>query len=83
MSVEVLVISGSPIVVVMGNPPCIRCGYGDECEYSGIKMLHGPDATVASVGVRQFDGNEALAHEAKKLGQKIRAAVLGTHPSPV
>ena len=26
-------------VRVSGNVPCIRCGYGDECEVSGLKMI--------------------------------------------
>ncbi len=63
-------------MVVLGNVPCIRCGYGDTCPVSGIKMIHGPDATVESVGVKTFEQDEALGQYARELGEKLRAAVL-------
>jgi hypothetical protein len=66
-------------MVILGNPPCIRCGYGDQCEFSGVKMLHGPDATVASLGVRRFEDEESLVNGARELGVKIRAAVLAVN----
>lgn len=69
-------------LVILGNVPCIRCGYGDSCAYSGVKMLHGPEATVASLGVRQFEGDEVLLRGARELGQKIRAALSAAGPSP-
>ncbi|MBN2475920.1 MAG: flavodoxin family protein [Pirellulales bacterium] len=64
-------------LVVEGNVPCIRCGRGDACPASGVKVLHGPEATVASVGVRTFEEDESLLRNAEQLGEKIRAAVLG------
>ncbi len=63
-------------MVVLGNVPCIRCGYGDQCEMSAIKMLGGAEATVASFGVHRFEASDALQQNARDLGQKIRAAVL-------
>jgi len=66
-------------MVILGNAPCIRCGYGDQCEFSGVKMLHGPDATVASLGVRRFEDGEPLVNGARELGVKIRAAVLAVN----
>ncbi|MFW5693130.1 MAG: flavodoxin family protein [Thermoguttaceae bacterium] len=63
-------------LVLEGNLPCIRCGRGDTCEVSGIKMMHGPDATVASVGVHTFEEDDALVAQAAQLGQALRAAVL-------
>ena len=77
MMEEAMVNVGS--MVILGNPPCIRCGYGDQCEFSGIKMLHGPEATVASVGVRQFEEGDALVNGARELGAKIRVAVLAAN----
>ena len=62
-------------MVVLGNVPCIRCGYGDTCPVSGIKMIHGPDATVESAGVKTFEQDEALGQTAQELGEKLRAAV--------
>jgi hypothetical protein len=63
-------------MVVLGNVPCIRCGHGDECPASGIHMIHGPQATVASVGVRRFEDDPSLLASAQTLGEKIRKAVL-------
>ena len=62
-------------MIILGNVPCIRCGHGDPCEMSGIKMLSGPDATVASVGVRSFAAQPPLLQAARELGERIRAAV--------
>jgi multimeric flavodoxin WrbA len=62
-------------LVLLGNAPCIRCGHGDSCEMSGVKMVFGPAATVQSLGVRQFDGDAMMLQSAQMLGQKIREAV--------
>ena len=58
-------------VVVRGNVPCIRCGFGDECAVSGLKMLFGAEATVASVGVQNAEEQSATIEMAIKLGNKI------------
>ena len=63
-------------LVVEGNVPCIRCGHGDSCPVSGAKMVHGPDATVESIGVNTFEEDEKLLASARELGEKIRTAVL-------
>lgn len=63
-------------MVVLGNVPCIKCGYGDQCEMSAVKMLGGPGSTVESFGVHRFETNDALQQNARELGRKIRAAVL-------
>lgn len=63
-------------MVVHGNVPCIRCGRGDACPLSGIRMLFGPEATVASAGVNTFEEDQSLLEQAKELGEKIRRAVL-------
>jgi len=63
-------------LVILGNVPCIKCGHGDECEMSGVKMLFGEDATVDSVGVNTFEGDAALQESARQLAAKIREAVV-------
>lgn len=60
-------------VRVYGNVPCIKCGHGDECRMTGITMIYGPDATVASVGVRSFEEQPAAVKAAVELGQGIAA----------
>ncbi|MBI4027750.1 MAG: flavodoxin family protein [Verrucomicrobia bacterium] len=63
-------------MVVLGNVPCIKCGHGDDCSMSGIKMLYGPEATVASVSIHKFENDAALLNTARDLGQAIRRAVV-------
>lgn len=53
----------------------LKCGHGDQCAMSGVKMLHGPEATVASVGVRRFEDDAGLLDVARAFGRKIREAV--------
>lgn len=60
-------------VRVYGNVPCIKCGHGDECRMTGITMLYGPDATVASVGVKSFEEQPGAVQAAVELGKVIAA----------
>jgi multimeric flavodoxin WrbA len=62
-------------MVLIGNVPCLRCGHGDECAVSGVKMIYGPEATVASVGVRQFEADASTLAAADDLAARIRAAL--------
>jgi multimeric flavodoxin WrbA len=68
-------------MVVLGNVPCIRCGHGDDCPVSGVKMVHGPQATVASVGVHALEDDDHLQQTAKELAGKIREAVSAAGPA--
>jgi multimeric flavodoxin WrbA len=62
-------------VKVHGNVPCVKCGHGDECKMTGIKMLYGPDATVDSVGIETFEQQPEAMEAAAELGRKIAAAL--------
>ncbi len=64
-------------MVLQGNVPCIRCGHGDDCQVSGIHMLHGPEATVASVGVSSFDPGGEHHAAVREMAEKIRGVVEG------
>lgn len=64
-------------VRVKGNVPCIKCGFGDECQMSGIHMLHGPDATVCTVGVNTFEDQTQAMESAVKLGKDIADKING------
>ena len=65
-------------LVVLGNVPCLRCGYGDDCPTSGLKFIHGPDATVDTVPVRAMEDDPQVAEAARGIAEKIRQAVLLT-----
>ena len=62
-------------LVLLGNVPCIRCGHGDECELSGVRLVHGPQATVARAPVRQFEDHAEAVARAEELGRKLRDAL--------
>ena len=63
-------------LIVLGNVPCIRCGYGDACPMSGVKALHGLDATIETAGVNAMENDPKVAQTAKEIAAKIRQAVL-------
>lgn len=62
-------------VKILGNVPCIKCGYGDECKMSGVKMIYGPNATVKSVGINRFEERPEAVNAARELGKKIAQAL--------
>jgi multimeric flavodoxin WrbA len=58
-------------VKILGNVPCVKCGYGDECKMSAVKMIYGSDATVDSVGIKAFEKQPIALDAAQELGRKI------------
>ena len=62
-------IGGVPIV---GNMPCVNCGEV-QCQQSGLKILHGSDATLARVGVRSLEDDPDSIAALKKLGEDLTA----------
>jgi multimeric flavodoxin WrbA len=62
-------------VKVLGNVPCLSCGRGDDCGLSGLKVLHGPDATVDSVAVNRFEDQPEAVAAARALGAAIGEAL--------
>jgi multimeric flavodoxin WrbA len=61
---------------IQGNVPCIRCGFGDQCKMSGIRMLYGPTATIDSVGIKTFESQPLNVDAAGELGRKIAEALI-------
>ena len=59
-------------VRILGNVPCLKCGKGDECEMSGIKLIYGPAGTVDSTEIHTLDQQPDAVKEASELGKKIR-----------
>lgn len=62
-------------VKILGNVPCIKCGNGDTCKMSAIKMMSGPEATVDSVGINTFEKQPLSFDAARELGEKIGEAL--------
>lgn len=65
-------------VKIQGNVPCLRCGHGDECDASGIKMIFGPDATVDSVGGHKLEEQVEAMEAVRDLGGAIGRALRTT-----
>ena len=64
-------------VSLLGNVPCIRCGDEGQCQMSGLKMIHGKDATLESVGISDFEKDPDKVAELKKLGEAIGDSFFG------
>jgi hypothetical protein len=60
-------------VQILGNIPCVRCKDADTCATSGIKMLFGPEATVAETEIGVFEEQPEIVAAAIKLGEDIAA----------
>jgi multimeric flavodoxin WrbA len=58
-------------VSIMGNVPCVKCETGIQCQASGIKMIHGPDATVESVGINTLEDDPETVAALKNLGEDL------------
>lgn len=58
-------------VSVLGNVPCIKCGDEGQCRMSGLKMIHGPKATVENIGINTLEENPATVAALQKLGEDI------------
>jgi multimeric flavodoxin WrbA len=63
-------------IKILGNVPCIKCGSGNECKMSGVKMMFGPVATVEAVGINKFEGKPDAVNAARELGRKIAKALI-------
>ncbi|MGV1101028.1 flavodoxin family protein [Thiovibrio sp. JS02] len=64
-------------VSVLGNVPCVKCAAGIQCQVSGLKMIHGPDATVEGVGINTLEDDAATVEALQKLGETLRDACYG------
>ncbi len=64
-------------ISVLGNVPCVKCKSGILCQASGLKMIHGPDATLEKVGINTLEDNPETVGALKKLGQDLVAACYG------
>ena len=62
-------------LALAGNVPCMSCGYGEECDYSGWLRLKGPGAKVTPDDFVNFDTDKDAQERAAKLGQSIANAL--------
>ena len=64
-------------ISIVGNVPCVKCGDGGQCQQSGLKMIHGPEATVESVGIKSIEEDPEIVAALQKLGEDIMEKYYG------
>lgn len=62
-------------VSLLGNVPCIRCGQDGQCQMSSLKIIHGRDASPASVDINDFGNDPKKVAELQQLGEAIRSSL--------
>lgn len=62
-------------VECLGNVPCVKCENNTECKMSGIKMIHGEEATPESVGINTFEDQYEVIERAVGLGAQVAMAL--------
>lgn len=58
-----------------GNVPCLSCGFGEDCEGSGVLRMHGPGAKITSDMFHDFSRDEEAQARARRLGASIGEAI--------
>jgi len=65
-----------------GNAPCMTCGYGENCDYSGFLRQYGPGAKVTPDKFQDASRNETILAKARELGHFLGEAVRNkVHPA--
>ena len=58
-----------------GNSPCMTCGYGEDCDYSGFLRQYGSGAKVTPDKFQDISRNADSLARARELGESIGRAV--------
>ena len=58
-------------ITVTGNLPCMTCGKGDECEMSGVAMIHGVGIKTADVEYCRVEDQAGVWEEANRIGNRM------------
>ena len=58
-------------VKIVGNVPCVNCGDAGQCRMSGLRMIYGPDATFAEIGIRKLEDDPDTVAALRKLGEDL------------
>lgn len=61
---------------LLGNPPCLSCGFGENCQASAFIRMHGEGQSIQEEHFNNFENNFDAQNEAKILGKKIANALL-------
>lgn len=69
-------------MMVKGNIPCLTCGAGDDCEMSGLRKRHGPDAKSADYPYVRVEDQKEVWEEAMRIGGLIGHRIRATEETP-
>ena len=58
-------------LTIQGNFPCVTCGKGDDCQMSGLKQLHGPDARTSDFQYAKVENQKEVWEAAIQIGHLI------------
>ncbi len=58
-------------MTISGNLPCLTCGKGDDCQMSGVSLLHGKDAKTADHGYCRVEDQAEVWGQAMALGRQM------------
>lgn len=67
--------------IIKGNVPCVQCGDKGQCSVSGLKMMHGNNATVSEIGIANVEDDPAMLQELDDLGKLIAEQVVAWLPA--
>ncbi len=62
-------------LVVDGNMPCLSCGYGESCEFSGVLGVWGAGAKVTPDKFKDFNTDPSAQARAREFGRVIGRAI--------
>jgi multimeric flavodoxin WrbA len=62
-------------LAMQGNVPCMTCGYGEECEWSGFLMQYGKGAKVTPDKFFDPEKDPGVQQQAISLGEAIRRSI--------
>lgn len=58
-------------VKIVGDVPCMKCGYGEECKLSGLTHFYGPDAKIDDIGFHRLEEQPDALKAVQELGERI------------
>ncbi len=64
-------------ITVTGNLPCMTCGKGDECEMSGVSMIHGEGAKTSDHGYCRVEDQTEVWEKANTIGFRMGELLAG------
>jgi hypothetical protein len=59
----------------LGNPPCLSCGFGENCPMSSIPFVFGEDARITPDKFCRVEDQEDIWKQAQHMGSLLQEAI--------